>query len=764
MEEYVKNGQEIFDTYCSPTMETSPIMLPRAPHQTYIDLYPDPDPNQPGPSFHDDIRRQKNYEAEVVVYRTLEKVKGNFIVLHNFKYTHHQYRLCDRSHVRKGCQRCNRKNAANKHGECDFLIIGQGYFVIIEVKDMTNIAATDQSEVSEGYRVLKGTFDKSLEQRERMVKLIQSIDQGMTVLHFTAYPNFSKQFRNEFQLTENDLSSIIFKDDLESIDRTSLLVDPLAVNNYDDIVSCCPALSKFLSSLRNTTSDVASDVASVANVGSFSAWWEEKVNSVVLNESQREEEFVDRFKKVRNMLLAIWCTDKDICDKERCSLGRCVAEMDEKLRSGRFTFRSNNPGVIGAPSVIRDYIGVHNLTEQQYSAFNSKEKLLWINGPAGAGKSVLLCGKIIEVIRSDEENKVVLFKSNSTKATQLQLYQDSFDKADVIYKVIIFTRALGEQYTPSELIALIAEKTPLNHQVLILEMKSASQDETYIPRLINKMGDFKYLSVFFDDFQQVFLCILPILKYTLERCTLIIDNIIEISRSITVWVACDLVQYSYITHNVGLNYPGTDIATLLVSKLSSNQLITLSKNLRNTCDLSNILSVLRDSFITETEDSNRSNLILPKQIAGHYLHGPKTVIHVLNDFNDTLIGEIVGNELDKLYQNNKSITLNDILVCGNINKDRIVKKGVFTLDNLVIESEFADNRLYSSQWPAAVILEITFNTVPLISKLTRLYLRISRARVYCCVILIPNNVNGPKNEETSLLLRKLKDFAQIIEH
>ena len=257
MEEYVKNGQEIFDTYCSPTMETSPIMLPRAPNQTYIDLYPDPDPNQPGPSFHDDIRRQKNYEAEVVVYRTLEKVEGNFIVLHNFKYTHHQYRLCDRSHVRKGCQRCiNRKIAAKDHGECDFLIIGQGYFVIIEVKDMINIVATDQSEVSAGYRALKGTFDKSLEQRERMVKLIQSIDQGMTVLHFTAYPNFSKQFRNEFQLTENDLSSIIFKEDLESIDRTSL---------------------------RNTTSDVASGVANVANVDRFSAcaWWEDKVNSVV---------------------------------------------------------------------------------------------------------------------------------------------------------------------------------------------------------------------------------------------------------------------------------------------------------------------------------------------------------------------------------------------------------------------------------------------------------------------------------------------------
>ena len=49
-------------------------------------------------------------------------------------------------------------------------------------------------------------------------------------------------------------------------------------------------------------------------------------------------------------------TDKNICDKERCSLGKCVVEIDEKLQSRKFTFRSNNPGVIKAPPVIRDYI------------------------------------------------------------------------------------------------------------------------------------------------------------------------------------------------------------------------------------------------------------------------------------------------------------------------------------------------------------------------------------------------------------------------
>ena len=47
----------------------------------------------------------------------------------------------------------------------------------------------------------------------------------------------------------------------------------------------------------------------------------------------------------------------------------------------------------------------------------------------------------------------------------------------------------------------------------------------------------------------------------------------------------------------------------------------------------------------------------------------------------TLIGEIVGNELDKFCQNNTSITLNDIMVCEeDLSKTYIVKKryiGIF---------------------------------------------------------------------------------------
>ena len=107
-------------------------MLPRAPKQKYIDVYPDRD-DLPGCSFKDDRQHQLNYETEVTVYRALERLQENIIVLHSLEYTHFQYHLGDTSHEKRKCMKC-KKSSSNREGECDFFVIGTNYFVIIEVK------------------------------------------------------------------------------------------------------------------------------------------------------------------------------------------------------------------------------------------------------------------------------------------------------------------------------------------------------------------------------------------------------------------------------------------------------------------------------------------------------------------------------------------------------------------------------------------------------------------------------------------------------
>ena len=140
----------------------------------------------------------------------------------------------------------------------------------------------------------------------------------------------------------------------------------------------------------------------------FSDWWKDNVCDLVLDEPLHPE-FRSKHEDVRNLLLAIWCTDKTICDKSKFSLGKCIVNINEQLRSGKVTLRSNNPEVIPSPKIVKNFLGIENLTKQQHDLINSDEKFLWINGPAGAGKTVVLLSKILQLALSSEDNKIVLF-------------------------------------------------------------------------------------------------------------------------------------------------------------------------------------------------------------------------------------------------------------------------------------------------------------------------------------------------------------------
>ena len=52
-----------------------------------------------------------------------------------------------------------------------------------------------------------------------------------------------------------------------------ILVDPLALNNYDDLVSCCSALSKFLSSINKHCGTWVGEESSKTQTDSSLNWW-----------------------------------------------------------------------------------------------------------------------------------------------------------------------------------------------------------------------------------------------------------------------------------------------------------------------------------------------------------------------------------------------------------------------------------------------------------------------------------------------------------
>ena len=99
-----------------------------------------------------EIKKQEDYEAEVVVYRALEKLKEPLIVFHSFDYSHDQFRIWDSNHDRKTCSRSgvkpNCKNAHADEAEHDFVVFGPDYIVMIEVKNPSLAQAKTHNKTS----------------------------------------------------------------------------------------------------------------------------------------------------------------------------------------------------------------------------------------------------------------------------------------------------------------------------------------------------------------------------------------------------------------------------------------------------------------------------------------------------------------------------------------------------------------------------------------------------------------------------------------
>ena len=715
----------MYRKYCAIN-GNKPIMLPRAPEQTYIDV---------SSNCEDDKRHQSDYETEVVVYRALERLDGGFIVLHSFKYTHHHYRVCDSSHVPKGCKQCKSKLAPIE-GECDFIIVLPNCIVIIEVKNMTNVVECEPSTschlctnkcckmnaLNERLKLnalnaLKGTFKKSEKQREKIVKLIQSIDPDMKTLQFTAYPNFSRRYSGQFQVENVQLATIIFQEDFSGEEA-------------------------------------------------FADWWRAKVSGQIVEPTTSTES------KITNILLAIWADDYgDItkCDR-KFSFGKCIINIDKRLREGLITFVAKNGKhrshlVKKTTKIIKDNLGVHNLTVQQKDVLDSSEKLMWLNGPAGAGKTVIMCGKIIKLmLESDQDSRVMLFRSIGGNGTDLQktesLYQSALKKADIRFKVI------NQQQIDSTV-------SDGDIKVIIVDIK----DHQRAAKLIDQFsGEFH---LFFDDAQKV-------LYYSTRggEYGVFIDKLKKMSENKVIWIACDMVQ--------GWRYLGQrytrELAKTLKETLSDEQRKCLSMNLRNTCDLSNILYVIRDRFILRYQQGGNRlpvDMILPKQTPGHFIHGTNTVINVLNNYDLDTIDKLLKTELGKLadlcehdVSNNSEVPAsssqaNEVQKVNSVTNLGIVynssSSDVESLVKEIVNEQKDKQKIalcdsvfsYSVEWPAVIVLHQMWGDLD--NDLPALYLAMSRARVHCFLILYPDGGETTRdhNEEMLELVKELKDYAHV---
>ena len=455
----------------------------------------------------------------------------------------------------------------------------------------------------------------------------------------------------------------------------------------------------------------------------------------------------------------------------KCSLGKCIVDIDKELHSGRFTLRGNNPQVISTPQLVRNFLEVDNLSKEQFDVLNSAEKFLFINGPAGVGKTVILIAKILQLAKSSKHNKVVLFiptiDVNNLTTEAVKKYQEILSKAGIKQGYVTIRDTTS---TPFEIYHEISNCSQASQVVIVVtrghnvndnpssqtHIWLTEQRSSYWMQVI--LGSLTGMNLFIDDAHLLIGCG-GIFSANYD----FINTLLKLSTTHFVWLACDVIQSVNFCvktwdHKLSVNFPA-----FLERTVSPKQIVSLSKNLRNTSDIACALSSLRNLAI-ELKCPVKSEIVdavFPLQSPGHYIHGPNTVIHCLQNFNRNVILNLFTHELDNLCRD-RFIDKSEVgLLFGG--------KDVDTLSLVErIQCSLPENKYMwtcklasSGEWPAVIvllplvdiILEEEFrlqlqggNLDGLASNLDdrqsssdveTLYLAMSRARVKCTVIMYP---------------------------
>ena len=311
------------------------------------------------------------------------------------------------------------------------------------------------------------------------------------------------------------------------------------------------------------------------NLDDFPNWWKENVARVVLNRPL-DSELQKKHEELRNFLLAMWCTDKNGCDMSKCSLGQCIRSIDEKLRSGNFSFRKNNPEVIQTPDIVKEFLGINNLTKEQFGLINSTEKFLWINGPAGTGKTVVLLAKLIQLALASTLNKIVLFDLVGADKSTDQ-YEKILQNACIEYQIIV----IDNPDTPANTICSEIIRCHLNSQVVIAVRKHSvflGKPDMMIPKILMSLQG---VNLFVDDIQ----CLHDWnWAESLKELTGFMTKLLKLSVTHHICVACDVTQGNM--HHVHSTFLYTNLKRSLRKTFSSSQHVNLMKILRNSFNLS----------------------------------------------------------------------------------------------------------------------------------------------------------------------------------
>ena len=765
-------GRKIFEKYFQNKDDTcEPMMVPPIPDSKFIDKLPE------------DVvlQGQDGYEEEVKVFRCFEEIKRPFTVVHQLEYTHEQYSVFCPSHQchQKKCKRgmevhpCHQADK-NIDGETDFVVLGEYFVAVFEVKGLSvakyesccseliskcSVRRNDISSSVQNRNAVKfeACRDDALRQRNRIVDLVKSVDSTLDVYQFTIFSNINQDEVDEQYLSDKTL---LFSEDL---------------NN-------------------------------------FTAWFETNIPP-----PQVGDEDVNMM-VVKCCLLGLWCIDPDNKWKDTtCSLSHCINNVNDKLRRALVTKKlvdeetaeqsrscdknrkqkqvkekkyPENPGMVDAPDIFKEYLKVRSLTKDQLDVFNSNERFLLVDGPAGSGKTIAMMGKVINLALTSQEKRILIILTGSDDDPAIEHHMQLLNTIRHNITCEIVTYRVSQEGDISDRLveahALLSKQLSdctSNISLLIIEDGLSESMHGLIT---------KYDYVFCDDYQKL----LDFIIYESNsepgsaHKNIISEGLLPVLKNrdknnTSIWILCDDGQSL-------LNKLIHERPELIAVKTSDDEFRSyfvnsqfISVNLRNTYEISEVLSIIREHY-EKIDHTGTGSVKLPQHKKGHFLRGGKPVIYLLKDKETTTWRDILIRELYKLIGSNSCLENKDIAVLydGAASYERKhmrdtavngVVEGFNTADNTITVG--TTGKCVSAEWAAVIYIYrystySTTVTLPDNSEkevthsytIARLYSAISRARVYSTVILFDYRQNLCEFDDQLLdELRERSDVCRIID-
>ena len=190
-----------------------------------------------GPMF---IFKSKYVTEEEKLIQSFSRLKKRYLILPNFEFTHENYshflpqHRCDSPKCKLQTDHICHKKKRETEGECDFLVIGDEFTVILEVKGL-RFQNTNENEIVR----LEGCLRKAEVQNCRMKNLIKSISPKCNVSEFTLFPYIS---RDHFPINSKKDDTVLFKEDLDSIETLiDIFGEPFQASKVvaEDRLLCC---------------------------------------------------------------------------------------------------------------------------------------------------------------------------------------------------------------------------------------------------------------------------------------------------------------------------------------------------------------------------------------------------------------------------------------------------------------------------------------------------------------------------------------------